>query len=177
MAFYRGVRDGKIALWTAENTWGTVYDIHGIRNFSITTNISSDELKGDDRVLDQHSRMESVTVDWEQADVNLFIMDLLMGGTLVSNATYEDAMVGEEDAPYVGIAGKMVASDGSEVHMLVPKAKLMGNLVIQAQLDTYSIPAAQFKGVYEGTINQMFRRRKFHVTTALEIPLRTTAGG
>lgn len=174
--YYRGVRDGKIGLWTAENTYGTIYDIGGIRNFSITTNLATDELKGDDRVLDRHSRMESVTVEWEQAEVNLFVMDLLMGGTLVSNGSYEDAMIGEEDAPYVGIAGKTVGSDGSEIHLFVPKAKLSGGLVMRAQLDTYMIPAATFQGVYEGTINQMFRRRKFFVTTTLAIPLRTTPG-
>lgn len=174
--YYRGIRDGKIALWTAVATYGTVYDIGGIRNFSITTNVATDELKGDDRVLDQHSRLESVTVDWEQAETNLFVADLLMGGTLVSNASYEDSVIGEEDAPYVGIAGRMVGSDGSEVHMFVPKAKLMGNLVMQAQLDTYSIPAAQFKGVYEGVANGMFRRRKFYVPTTLTIPLATTPG-
>lgn len=174
--YYRGVRDGKIALWVAENSYGTVYDIGGIRNFTIQTNLTTDELKGDDRVLDRYSRLDSVTVEWEQAEVNLFIADMMMGGQLVSNGDYEDAVVGEDDAPYVALAGKVVASNGHELHLFVPKAKLTTGLTMQAQLDTYMIPAATFQGVYEGTVNQMFRRRKFYVTTALEIPLRTTPG-
>jgi hypothetical protein len=174
--YYRGIRDGKISLWLAENSYGTAVDLGGIRNFSITTVVSTDQLKGDDRVLDRYSRLESVTVSFEQAEVNQTVLNMLMGGTLVSNATYEDVKIGEADAPYVALAGKVVASNGNELHLFVPKCRLMSNLTLQAQVDTYMIPSAEFEGVYEGTINEMFRRRKFLVTTALEIPLRTTAG-
>jgi hypothetical protein len=176
MSFYRGVRDAIIAPWLGVGSYGTAVDILGIRNFTITTNVSTDTLRGDDHDLDVHSRMDGVVVDWEQAEVNQTVFDILAGGTLVSNANYEDVLIGEEDAPYVGLAGKMVASDGSEMHLFVPKCKLAGNLVLQAQLDTYSIPAAQFRGVYEGVVNGIFRRRKFFVPTTLTIPLATTPG-
>lgn len=174
---YRGVRDGKIALWQAENSYGTERDVPGIRNFTIATNPSTDSLKGDDHTIDRYYRIDSAIVTWENAVVGFEVAQMFLGGDLVSNGDYIDHVVGEEDAPYVAIAGKQVASDGSEMHLFVPKARPNGPITMTAQIDNYAIQSAQFEGVYEGPINQIFRRRKFFVPTALEIPLRTTPGG
>jgi len=102
-----------------------------------------------------------------------------MGGTLVSGADYEDLFVAEDDeVPYVALAGRIVGSGGSsDLHVFVPKAKLAGNLRLQAQVDTYMLPSAEFQGVNEGTVNGMLRLRKFTALTGVEIPLRTETGG
>lgn len=177
--FHRGIRDMKIAAWTAENTYGTAYDLLGARNMSVEWVVETDELRGDDVVLDRYTKPVSVTVRIEQASVDLEAVDMLMGGTLVSGAAYEDFFVGEDDeVPYVAVAGRIVGSGGSnDLHIFVPKCKLAGNLQLQAQVDTYMLPGAEFQGVNEGATNGMFRLRKFTALTALEIPLRTTTGG
>lgn len=177
MSYYRGVRSGVITLWLDVNSYGTDLPVTGIRNFTIATNPTTDSLKGDDHTLDRYFRIDSVTVTWEQADVSFEVAEMLLGGTLVSNGEYQDHVVGEDDAPYVAIAGKQVASDGSEIHLFVPKAKPSGPVTLSAQIDQYSIPSVQFEGIYEGAVNQIFRRRKFFLPTAVEIPLRTTHGG
>jgi hypothetical protein len=165
----------KIAAWTAENSYGTFYDILGARNMSITWNAETDELMGDDVVLDRYTKLTSVTVNIEHAVVDFTVVDMLLGGTLVSNAAYEDFMIAESDeTPYVAIAGRVVGSGGtSDLHIFVPKCKLAGNLQLTAQLSTYMIPQAEFQGVNEGTTNGMMRLRKFATPTALEIPLKT----
>jgi hypothetical protein len=61
--------------------------------------------------------------------------------------------------------------------MFMPKAKLAGNLALNAVQGAYMFPTAEFQGVDEGTINGMLRLRKFTAVTQLEIPLRTTTGG
>ncbi len=177
--YHRGIRDMRIAAWTAENSYGTAYDILGARNMSVTWVVESDELRGDDVVLDRYTKLVSVTVNIEQASVDLEAVDMLLGGTLVSNASYEDLIINEDDeVPYVAIAGRVVGSGGlADLHIFVPKAKLSGNLELAAQLDTYMIPGAEFQGVNEGATNGMLRLRKFTAATALEIPLRTTTGG
>lgn len=169
----------KIAAWNAENDYGTAYDLLGARNMSVEWVVETDELRGDDVVLDRYTKPVSVTVRIEQASVDLEAVDMLMGGTLVSGAAYEDFFVGEDDeVPYVAVAGRVVGSGGSnDLHIFVPKCKLAGNLQLQAQVDTYMLPGAEFQGVNEGTINGMFRLRKFTALTALEIPLRTSTGG
>jgi len=177
--FHRGIRDLKIASWTAENSYGTAYDILGARNMSVTWVVETDELMGDDVVLDRYTKLVSVTVSLEQASVDVEAIDMLVGGTLVSNAQYEDLSIGETDeVPYIAIAGRVVGSGGAnDLHLFVPKAKLAGNLLLQAQVGTYLIPTAEFQGVHEGDINGMLRIRKFSAATALTIPLATTTGG
>ncbi len=141
--------------------------------------VETDELRGDDVVLDRFTKLVSVTVAIEQASVDLEAADMLLGGTLQSDAQYEDLMIAEDDeVPYIGIAGRVVGSGGAaDLHFLAPKCKLAGNLTLQAQVDTYMLPQAEFQGVHEGTINGMLRLRKFTAATALEIPLRTSTGG
>ena len=88
--YHRGIRDMKIAVWTDENSYGTAYDILGARNMSVEWVVETDELRGDDVVLDRYTKLVSVTVRIEQASVDLEAADMLIGGTLVSNADYED---------------------------------------------------------------------------------------
>ena len=177
-SFNRGLRDLKVASWTSEDTYGTAYDVLGAREMSINWTVETDELRGDDVVLDRYTKVISVNLTISYASVDLELLDTLMGGTLVSNASYEDFMIGETDeVPFVAIAGRVVGSGGSnDLHLFIPKAKMAGDLAYQAQLDTYLIPSAQFQGVYEGTTNGFLRARNFTALTGLEIPLRTSTG-
>lgn len=177
--YHRGIRDIKIAAWLAENSYGTAYDVMGARNMSVEWVVETDELEGDDSVLDRYTKPKSVTVRFEQGAVDLEVIDMLMGGTLISNGDYEDLSIGEDDeVGYVAMAGRIVGSGGSsDLHLFVPKCKLAGNLQLQAQLNTYMLPNAELQGVDEGSINKMYRVRKFKALTALEIPLRTSTGG
>lgn len=177
--FHRGIRDLKIATWISANSYGSAYDILGARNATLTWQIETDELRGDDVVLDRFSKPVSVQVDIEQASVDLTAIDMFIGGTLVYNASYYDLFIAEGDeVPYIAVAGRVVGSGGgSDLHFLVPKCKIAGNLQLQAQVDQYMLPQAQFQGVHEGAVNGMLRFRHFTALTALEIPLRTSTGG
>lgn len=178
-SIHRGIRAMRVAAWSAENTYGTSYLIRGARSMGVDLVVESDELRGDDIVLDQFTKIIAADVTWEIATVDLELMDILVGGTLVSNASYEDLKITEnDDVPYVAMAGRIVGSGATrDLHLFIPKAKLSGNLAVRAQLDTYLLPGAQFRGVSEGAINGIGRFRNFSVPTALEIPLRTTTGG
>lgn len=177
-SFHRGLRDLKISAWNSAGSYGTAYDVLGAREMTAEWVATTDMLEGDDTVLDRFTKITSVTLRLSQASVDLNVLDLLMGGTLVSNASYEDFVIGETDeVPYVAIAGRVVGSGGSsDLHIFIPKCKLSGNLQYQAQLNQYLIPAAEFQGVDEGGSNRMMRVRKFTALTGLEIPLRTTTG-
>lgn len=167
-----------ISPWVDEDSYGPFYQVKGARNMSVEWVVETDQLIGDDVVLDRYSKIVSVTIRMEQAAVDLAIVDYILGGTLVSNADYEDFMVDEsEEVPYLALAGRIVGSGGSsDLHMFIPKAKLSGNLALAATQGAYMLPNAEFQGVSEGTINGMARLRKFFGPTAVEIPLRTTIG-
>jgi hypothetical protein len=176
--FHRGLHQMKVAAWTTENSYGTPYTVLGARQMSVEWVVETDELRGDDVVLDRYTRVISVTVNWAVASVDLGLLDILMGGTLTSTSGYEDFMMKETDEiPYVALAGKAVGSGGQgDLHIFVPKAKLSGNLAINAQEGNYIIPSATFQGVNEGTQNGMLRLRNFAAVTTLAIPLGTTSG-
>lgn len=174
----RGIRDVKIAIWSSENSWGTAYDIYAIRNATLELEMETDTLRGDDVDIDQFSKITAAVVRLESGSIDLEAVDMFIGGMLVSNDDYEDLVVGEDDTPpYIGVAGRIVSSAGVvEQHFLVPKARLSGNLTLQAQLDTYMLPQTELRGVNEGATNKIIRFRKFTAPTGLEIPLRTDTG-
>lgn len=178
-SYNRGIRDIKISSWTSENVFGAAYDVLGARAATLTWVVESDELRGDDIVLDRFTKMVSVTVAFEQAAIDLTVFDMILGGTLVNNANYYDLKISEADeVPYVAIAGRIVgSSSGFDLQFLAPKCKLAGNLQLGAQLDTYMLPSGEFQGVNEGTTNGMLRFRHYTALTGLEIPLRVTTGG
>lgn len=176
---HRGLRQMRIANWVAENSYGTSYLIRGARSMGVELVVESDELRGDDVVLDRYTKIVSATVNVEQATVDLTAYDMMTGSTLVSNADYEDVKISEsEEVPYIAVAGRIVGSGGvGDLHIFLPKTKMSGNLALNAQLDTFILPGAQFQAVSEGTINGIYRLRNYRTPTALEIPLRTTVGG
>lgn len=177
--FHYGLRDLKIAAWNGENTYGTERDILGAREMTATLEIQAAELEGDDIVLDQFAKVKSVTLRISYASVDQEVLSLLTGGTLVSNADYEDVKIGanvNETTPFFAIAGKVVGSPSGDLHIFIPKAKLSGNLQYQAQLNNYLIPQADFRGVWEGATNGIIRFRKFPSPTGLHIPLATQNG-
>lgn len=175
---HRGLRDLKLAAWTAENSYGTAMDVYGAREMTVELVVESDQLEGDDVVIDRYTKIIAVNFSWAMGSVDLELLDVLIGGTLVSNGDYEDLRIGEDDSvPYVAMAGRVVGSDAAhDLHIFVPKAKISGNVQYQAQYGAYMIPQAEFQGVNEGTINGLARFRKFTALTTLTIPLATTTG-
>lgn len=175
---YRGLRDMKIAAWNGENDYGTAYDIFGARDMSLELVVESDQLEGDDVVIDRYTKIVAVNFRFANAVVDPELLGILTGGASSSNADYEDVMIGENaSVPYVAMAGRVVGSDAKhDWHVFVPKAKLAGNLQYQAQYGQYTIPQAEFQGVNEGATNGLVRFRIFTDLTELTIPLATSAG-
>jgi hypothetical protein len=174
---HRGIRKLLFAAWNGVDSYGTAHEMLGARNASLELVVETDELRGDDVVLDRFSKIVAINTNIEVATVDLTWADMVLGGTLVNNADYYNLDFDEDDnPPYVGIAARVAgsSSDG-DLHIFVKKARLSGNLALQAQLDTYMTPSATFQGVSDGT--SLYQLRNFTAPTALEIPLRTTTGG
>lgn len=171
-----GLRDLKIATWSAANSYGTAVDINAAREFTVTFNVQTDQLEGDDVVVDRFAKVISVSANMAYGSVNQEVLSILTGGTLVSNATYEDLMFDQADnIPYFAIAGRVIGSHGAgDLHVFIPKCSLAGPISYKAGINTYLIPSLDIQGVYEGTANGFGRVRKFAAATALTIPLATS---
>lgn len=174
---HRGIRLMRIAPWLATDSYGTAHTIRGARNMSLSLVVETDQLRGDDVELDVYSKIIAVEVNLEIATIDLELFDTIMGGTLIKTGDYYSWDFGGNDDPaYVGIAGRVVGSGGEgDLHIFIKKARLSSNLALAAQVDTYMLPSATFRGVDDD--GSMHELRNFSAATALEIPLRTTTGG
>lgn len=176
ISYNRGIRQLIMAPWNGVDQYGTSYPITGARNANLQWTVESDELRGDDVVLDRYTKLVSVNATLQNAAIDLTVFNMWLGGTLINNAAYYDMYVGDTgEVPFLAIAGRIVGSGGKgDLHFFIPKAKLSGNLQLNAQVDTYLIPQADFQGVHEGAKNGMLRLRHFNNSTPVTIPLATS---
>jgi hypothetical protein len=177
-SYNRGAKDLKIALWQAENSYGPAYDVVAFRGANLQWVVETDELRGDDVVVDRYTSLVSANLTINEASIDLTTFNMILGGILASTAAYYDFYVSSAVAtPYIAVAGRISGSQGRDLHFFIPKANLAGNLQLNAQVDSYIIPQFDLQGVNEGPANGMLRLRQFLVPTALTIPLATTGGG
>lgn len=169
----RGIRDAKVAEYISEGAWGPAYDMRGIREAGIEIELETDQLEGDDEVVDRYARIIAATISFQKAFVDFQAISMLIGATLASGTGYDQIRLdGENDPPYVGLAFRVVASDGKETHYFFSKAKLSGNLSLTAAYGAYTIPQAEFQAIKDGAQGTMLGRN-FDSTTTLTIPLAT----
>lgn len=176
-SYMYGLRDMKIAVWNAENDYGDEIDIPAAATLTVNLEVQSNQLQGDDVIVDQYAKIIAVTAQAQWGAVDFLVSEVITGATLVSNGDYEDLVIGQDDnVPYFAIAGRVVGSNMGDFHMFLPKVKLAGNYQFQAQQNNYLLPTLDIRGVWEGEINGFIRQRKFSLPTGLEIPLRTATG-
>jgi hypothetical protein len=86
------VTDAKIAAVTADvsggsTTYGSLIDVPGIKSVRIGGTVNTKELRGDNTLLDVNSTLESVTLEFEYAKLNLDAFAVLMGGAVTDSGT------------------------------------------------------------------------------------------
>lgn len=176
-SYHYGILDAKIATWNGVNSYGTAVDVGAVHDFGITIELETAELDGDDVVVDRFAKTKSVMANIVYGSVDQQVLSILTGGTLVSNASYEDVLLSQADnIPYFAIAGRVMSSGAPDIHIFIPKAKISGNFSYKAAYSSYLVPSLDIQGVYEGTVNGFVRIRKFVSSTALTIPLATAVG-
>lgn len=137
--FY-AVTDAKIAAVTADpsggtTTYGTLIDVPGIKSVTISGDINTVELRGDNTLLDSNSTLTNVTVDFEYAKLNLDAVAAMIGGTVTDSgagttevATYR--RLGTDTFAYFKFEAKTPTAGVDEVlgdaHILLYKCMLSG---------------------------------------------------
>jgi hypothetical protein len=86
------VTDCKIALLTADvaggsATYGTSLDVPGIKSVTITGDVETKQLRGDNTLLDSDSVITGISVSIEYAKLSLDVIALLFGATVVDSGT------------------------------------------------------------------------------------------
>lgn len=86
------VEDAKIAAVTADpsggtTTYGSLVDVPGIKSVTISGNVNTVELRGDNSLLDANSTLTNITLIFEYAKLSLDALDILAGGAVTDAGT------------------------------------------------------------------------------------------
>lgn len=127
--FNFGLRDAKIAVWTAAGAWGTNIDVEAIRVFNCALQFTNGRLEGDDRRKSLYSIPVGGTCQLEFGFKDLTVLATLGGWTEADSTTYKALTFTVRTMPYIGIAGQVFQEDGvGGYDLFIPKAKIMDNL-------------------------------------------------
>lgn len=144
------VKDAKVSKLTSDPDGGsTVYatavDVPGIRSCSISGDMETKELRGDQVVLDSDTVLNNITVDFEYAKLSLDCLKVWIGGNVadggsgsVETVTY--SLLGTDTLfPTWKFEAQVVSTDnpGGDFHMVLYRCKLADFPEVGTNLDDY----------------------------------------
>ncbi len=143
----KGLRDGKIASWVGDGTYGAAVDIPSIRVLRATLVNKSNKLEGDDRTTDTSSEAQEGKVRLEFGSVSLNVLAIMLGRTLETAGSDPNRTrrirATAKSMPYFGIAGQAMASQGvGDTHLFIPMAKIAEDFdIVSLENGNYAIPS------------------------------------
>jgi len=170
-----GLEDVKIAPWTSTSTWGSAIDLLGAQVFNISVETVNGRLEGDDIIVAAHSKIIAVEARVRFAFNDLDVLNTFAGITSVGNTSYKRITLGNENMPYFGIAGRILdIAEGGDMHLFVPKAKLMEGFEIGGSFGEFTTPEITVLGVWDSAIYEALTAIKHNVLTTVAIPITNT---
>lgn len=162
-----GLRDVRLTPYDAAGVAGTPVDLPVSQTFSFEETEEFQELRGDDRLV--AVRGSGPVVNWSltAGGITLAAYKVLTGGTLTSSgATPAEKNVfskkGADSRPYFKVEGQAISDSGGDVHCVLTRCKVTGNLSGEftdgeffiSECDGQALPDPTTDVVYEFTQNE-----------------------
>jgi hypothetical protein len=168
--FYFDIDDAKLAVWTATSTYNTAIDLMGVSDLKIDMQTVNAELPGDASIVDSHARGVKAVVTCKIAMYNLAPWAAITGETVISSTGREILKIGNFNPPYIGLIGQTKATNGTgDMHLWLPKMKLMSGFQLQGSYGNYATPEITFTALMDGA-EKIFQLIPHSTATALVIP-------
>ena len=149
-----GVDDCKLIPITEDSstafTLGTAIDLPGVRQVSVTFEIDTKDLMGDEKTLETSSKVKSVTVNAEYAKLSLEVLAQITGGSFSADASTGTFSFSGGDMPgYFQLQAQIKDTNnvGGDAHIIVYKAKAT-SAPINGTQDDFAIMNFDCKGVF-----------------------------
>lgn len=144
-----GVDDVKIFEVAADTssalTYAAAQDVPGIQRINLSPNFTEKGLKGDGKILDYYIQLDTIGFSFESAKVDLEVLAILEGGSLVSSGTSPNEVhtytVGASSTPkYFKLEGKTNYTGGAagDFHFSLFKCRA-NSVVVEYKTQDYAI--------------------------------------
>lgn len=147
-----GIYDCKIAALTDPSvpTYDTAVDVEVIQLMGVSIDMISAMLEGDDGIADVHSKPISgqVRMRFGFGRNHLAVWAILLNKPSVDSGDDTYLVIGDENPDYFGVCGRINhTSGGGDLHIWMPKCKLMEGLSLEAQYNSYMTPEVSVKAL------------------------------
>lgn len=127
-----GINDAKISPITVDDstalTYGAAIDVPGITEIKVTPSFVEKELRGDEQVKDNYSKLDFIDWSFANSILSLDVLAILIGGTVTSGGvtpnqkqTYK--LKNTDKPKYFKLEGKSDYADVGDVHVVLYKCK------------------------------------------------------
>lgn len=141
-------------------TYDSGIDVPGIRQVTMTPQIESKQLRGDNRELDADSTLVAVELSFEHAKVSFEALPVFLGGTYTPGTTGYYDQAESNSLPYWAMGWRTptngVDAVGGDVHFHVTKAKITA-YTLGTAFEDYQILSGTARGVYRLADDKLFR--------------------
>jgi hypothetical protein len=149
-----GLRDVKLVEYPtlAATTFGTtLVDLPNAQTFSFSETEEYTELRGDDRLVASHGQGPQLDCSLESGGVSMAAYEVLNGGQTVTtgvtpNITKRYRKLVTDQRPYFAVIGKAISDSGGDLHAVVYRARVTGDLSGEFTDGEFFIPGADITG-------------------------------
>lgn len=134
------VEDAKIAKLTADPsggtaTYGTLVDVPGIKEVTLSGTVNAKELRGDNSLLDAFSTLQSLSISVSHAKISVDVLQTLLAGTITETGVTPAqktvwGLAGTDSPNYFKFEAKTPTNGadfvGGDVHILLHKCVVSG---------------------------------------------------
>lgn len=141
-------------------TYDTQLDVPGIRSVTMTPQLESKQLRGDNRELDADTTLVAVELQFEHAKISFEALPVFLGGAYTSgtSATYEQS--GSDALPYWAIGWRTPTSggdvSGGGVEFQAFKCKLTA-YTLGTAFEDYQLLSGTARGVFRLADDKLFK--------------------
>lgn len=135
-------------------TYGVGIDVPGIKTVTISGDVNSVELRGDNTKLDSASTMSGISVEMEFAKLSLDVLSAVFAAAAADSGVTPDQtavweLMGDTEFSYVGMTCKAVGADaiGGDVQFAVHKMMLSSFPEMGLEEEDYKTSSIEFQAV------------------------------
>ena len=184
-----GLADVKIAQMLTDPvggiaTYGPSWDVPGGQSISFTPDFLEKELRGDNKVLDQYSKVQSISGSCKHAKISLALQAIFMGGTISDSGVTPNekrtlTVLGSDKPSYFRMEGLVDYRGGEalggDFHIVLTKVKIV-KFQTEFQSEDYATVSFDFKGIPRDADDVLYTMEENETLTPLTAGVADTTG-